>query len=230
MLPERQQWKRAVHAAAVMLRTPPSTASHRRASHAHFPYTVRNFENVTGQQRAQTPPSRPFALCRHIAGWTQACNLFALCCHSNATRAPIADSPNSAQLRGSLYRAPKLHPGLCSSVGVRPRTDRQTHRRGWPQYILRRLWLMQTVTTKSTPWFTPSSSSKSHCCWFTLSPSCHIIVSCWFTSLTVQHVLTPLIPTCVTDPTRDCLSPSELPPLTSTWTRRPVLKVLDLLD
>ena len=29
---------------------------------------------VTGQQRAQIPPSRPFALCRHIAGWTQACN------------------------------------------------------------------------------------------------------------------------------------------------------------
>jgi len=27
-----------------------------------------------GRQRAQTPPSRPFALCRHIAGWTQACN------------------------------------------------------------------------------------------------------------------------------------------------------------
>jgi len=30
--------------------------------------------SVTGQQCAQTPPSRPFALCRHIAGWTQACN------------------------------------------------------------------------------------------------------------------------------------------------------------
>jgi len=29
---------------------------------------------ASGQQRAQTPPSRPFALCRHIAGWTQACN------------------------------------------------------------------------------------------------------------------------------------------------------------
>jgi len=28
----------------------------------------------TGRRRAQTPPSRPFALCRHIAGWTQACN------------------------------------------------------------------------------------------------------------------------------------------------------------
>jgi len=34
---------------------------------------------------------------------------FALCCHSchsNATRAPIANLPNSAQLGGSLYHAP----------------------------------------------------------------------------------------------------------------------------
>ena len=29
---------------------------------------------VARRRRAQTPPSRPFALCRHIAGWTQACN------------------------------------------------------------------------------------------------------------------------------------------------------------
>ena len=78
MLPERHQWKPAVKTAAV--RTPPSTASHQQASQAHFPYTARNFENatrhppVTGQQRAQTPPRRPFALCRHVAGWTQACN------------------------------------------------------------------------------------------------------------------------------------------------------------
>ena len=61
MSPERNHWKLAVQAAAVMLRM--STASHRPASHAHFPYTARNFENVprhpsvTGQQRAHTPPS-----------------------------------------------------------------------------------------------------------------------------------------------------------------------------
>ena len=53
---------------------------------------------------------------------------FALCCHSNATRAPIANLPNSAQLGGSLCHAPKLHPGPCSSVGVWPRTDTHTHR------------------------------------------------------------------------------------------------------
>ena len=65
---------------------------------------------VTNQQRAHTPRKLEFALC----------------CHSNATRAPIANPPNTAQLGGSPYHAPKLHPGPCSSVGVRPRTDRQT--------------------------------------------------------------------------------------------------------
>jgi len=50
---------------------------------------------------------------------------FALCCHSNTTGAPIANPPNNAQLGGSLYHAPKLHPGLCSSVGVWLRTDNQ---------------------------------------------------------------------------------------------------------
>jgi len=51
---------------------------------------------------------------------------FALFCHSNATRAPIANSPNSAQLGGIPYQSLKLHPGPCNSVGMRPRTDRQT--------------------------------------------------------------------------------------------------------
>ena len=51
-----------------------------------------------------------------------------LCCHSNATRAPIENPPNSAQLGGIPYHS-KLHPGPCNSVGMRPRTDRQTHRR-----------------------------------------------------------------------------------------------------
>jgi len=35
MLPERHQWKPAVQAAALMLRTPPSPASHRLAARAH---------------------------------------------------------------------------------------------------------------------------------------------------------------------------------------------------
>jgi len=50
----------------------------------------------------------------------------ALCCHSNETYAPIANPPNSAQLKGTPYHSPKLHSGLYSSVGMRPGTDRQT--------------------------------------------------------------------------------------------------------
>jgi len=34
---------------------------------------------------------------------------FGLCCHSNETRASIANPPDSAQLR-STYHSPKLHP------------------------------------------------------------------------------------------------------------------------
>ena len=47
------------------------------------------------------------------------------CCHSNETYAPTANPPNSAQLEGTPYHSPKLHPGPCSSVGMR---RGQTHR------------------------------------------------------------------------------------------------------
>jgi len=53
------------------------------------------------------------------------------CCHNNATSAPIANPPNSAQLGGIPYHSPvspKSHPGPCNSVGMRPRTDTQTHK------------------------------------------------------------------------------------------------------
>jgi len=60
-----------------MLRTTLSAAGRRRAGCARFPYAARGFGGTARQAHrrcAQTPPSRPFALCRHIAGWTQACN------------------------------------------------------------------------------------------------------------------------------------------------------------
>ena len=116
--PERHHWKPAVQATAVMLTTPPvdgqSPASEPRPLAI---YGVQCWERlrhppVTNQQRAHTP---------HKLGFT-------LCCHNNATRAPVANPPNSAQLGGSLYHAPKLHPGPCSNVGVQPRTDTQTNR------------------------------------------------------------------------------------------------------
>jgi len=50
----------------------------------------------------------------------------ALCCRNNETHAPIANLPNSAQLEGTHYHSPKLHPGPCSSVGVMQGTDTQT--------------------------------------------------------------------------------------------------------
>ena len=61
--------------------------------------------------------------------WALPCISIVLRCHSNATRAPIANPPNSAQLGGIPYHSGKLHPGPCNSVGMRLGTDRQTHRR-----------------------------------------------------------------------------------------------------
>ena len=66
-----------------------------------------------------------------------------MCCHSNETRAPIAFTPNSAQLEGTPY--PKLHPDPGSSVEMRRGTHRQTHRRAWPLYISLRLRLKRNV-------------------------------------------------------------------------------------
>jgi len=135
MSPERHNWKPAVQAAAVMLRTypvdsqspasqphllpiygvqfwerPPSPAGHRPAARAvHSPPSIRTMSSYRGMDASL------------YLG-------FALCCHSNATCAPIANPPNSAQLGGILY-APKLHPGPCNSVGMRPRTDRHTDAR-----------------------------------------------------------------------------------------------------
>jgi len=52
---------------------------------------------------------------------------FALYCHSNATRAPIGNPPNTAQLGGTPYHSPKLHPGRCGvSAYGRGQTNRQT--------------------------------------------------------------------------------------------------------
>jgi len=51
---------------------------------------------------------------------------FGLCCHSNETRAPIANPTNIAQPAGTPYHSPKLHQGPCSSVGMRRGTDIHT--------------------------------------------------------------------------------------------------------
>jgi len=84
MSPERHHWKPAVQAAAVMSRTPPvdgqSPASQPRplAIYGTQCWERPRHPPVTNQQCAHTP-----------------CKLgFTLCCHSNATGAPIANPPN----------------------------------------------------------------------------------------------------------------------------------------
>ena len=52
---------------------------------------------------------------------------FALCCHSNATGAPIANPHNSAQLGGSLYHAPSyIRVRAVVLAYGRGQSDRQT--------------------------------------------------------------------------------------------------------
>jgi len=78
---------------------------------ADEPRWLKSKATVT-RHRASTSTRRHFA--------------FGLCCHSNKTRAPIADPPNSAQLEGTPYHFPKLHLGLYSSVGMQWGTDTHT--------------------------------------------------------------------------------------------------------
>jgi len=96
MSPERHQWKPAVLVAAVMLRTPPvddqSLASQPRpvVIYGAQCWKCPRHPPVTNQQRAHTPSKLGFALC----------------CHSNATGAPIANPPNSAQLEAASTTPP----------------------------------------------------------------------------------------------------------------------------
>ena len=99
LLPERHQWKPAVQTAAVMLRTPPRRPpAGGPAGRSHYVVISRDGRKLVTRVRDMLPYQR---------------NSCPDC--------------KSAQLGGSLYHAPKLHPGPCSSVGVRPRTDRHTH-------------------------------------------------------------------------------------------------------
>jgi len=72
---------------------------------------------------------------------------FALCCHSNATHAPIANPPNSARL-GAASTTPPSYIRVRAVMWAYGRG--QTHRRALPRYILRRLRLTQNVIRKRT--------------------------------------------------------------------------------
>jgi len=90
--------------------------THRRAWSQYISRPLRLTRNVT-RRRASTSTGCHFA--------------FALCCHSNETRAPFANPPNSALLGSTPCHSPKWHLGPCSSVimrwGTDIRTDRHTH-------------------------------------------------------------------------------------------------------
>jgi len=113
--PERHHWKPAVQAAGVMLRTPPvdgqSPASQPRPLAIYGAQCWERLRHpaVTNQQRAHTP--------RKLG--------FALCCHSNATRGPIANPPNSAQL-GAACTTPPSYNRVRAVLWAYGR--RQTHR------------------------------------------------------------------------------------------------------
>jgi len=67
---------------------------------------------------------------------------FALCCHSNATRAPIANPPNSAQLGGNPYHSQVTSGSVqqCGNAAADRQTDTRDH-----IYISRRLPLTLTL-------------------------------------------------------------------------------------
>jgi len=74
----------------------------------------------------------------------------ALCCHSNETRAPTANSPNNAQAEGT----PTIPPSYIRVRAVvweccEGQTDRQTLRRPWPIYISPRARLCFTRSVKN---------------------------------------------------------------------------------
>ena len=135
LLPECHQRKPAVQATAVMLRTAPrrrpitgepaTLTSHIRRAILRTPHVTHHLAASSVRR------PRPAGRSHYVVISRDARKLVArvrVCCHSNTTRAPIANPPNSAQLGGSLCHAPKLHPDPCSIAGVRPRTDRQAPR------------------------------------------------------------------------------------------------------
>ena len=61
-----------------------------------------------------------------------------LCCHSNETRAPIANPTNSGEPEGTrALPFPKSHLGPCNSVGMQRETDRHTETDDSDQYTFR---------------------------------------------------------------------------------------------
>ena len=131
LLPERHQWKARIPDCRSNVENTPSRRPVAGGPAAPLAVCGARFWGRPRRPPAtHAEPAQPAVRTMPSYRWMDASLelRFALCCHSNATRAPIANPPNSAQLGGSLYHAPKLHPGPCSSVSVWPRTETHTHR------------------------------------------------------------------------------------------------------
>jgi len=134
MSPERRHWQPAVQAAAVpvMLRTSPVDGQLPASQPRPLPiYGAQFWERHTPSPAGHRPAARahPAEHSHYVVISRDGRKLvtrFMLCCHSNATHAPIANPPNSAQLGDSPYHSSMLHPGPCNNVGIRPQTDTQT--------------------------------------------------------------------------------------------------------
>ena len=137
LLPERHQWKSAVQTAAVMLRTPPVGGRSPPGRPRPFPVCGARFwgrpllpagrRSPAGGERRPRPASRLHYVVISRDGRKLVTIEFALCCHSNATRAPIANPPNSAQL-GAVSTTPPSYIRVREVVWAygRGQTDRLT--------------------------------------------------------------------------------------------------------
>jgi len=138
--------------------------------------------------RCSWPPSgsgctacclRPWTQCKLGIQRAQACTrrhfAFVLCCHGNATRAPITNPPNSARLGGIPYHFAKLHPGWCNSVGMRPQTATQTD----TQTRETTIHFASSITHAKCNKFSESINSTLVCCTCyrpSVQKLCHVVL------------------------------------------------------
>jgi len=137
LLPECHQWKPAVQTAAVMLRTPPVGGRSPAGRPRPLPGCGARFlgrppvacRSPAGGARRPCPASRS-----HYVVISRDGRKLVTRVRVNATRAPIANPPNNAQLGGSLYHAPSyiwVH-AVVWAYGrgqTDTHTETQTHRR-----------------------------------------------------------------------------------------------------
>jgi len=109
MLPERHQWKLAVQAAAVMLRTPPSPAGHRPVARAH-PAERSHYDVITRDGRKLVTRVHVVAIA------TQSVHRLRICPIVHNYGASPTTTPSYIRVRAVVW--------ACG----RGQTDRQTHR------------------------------------------------------------------------------------------------------